>query len=63
MAREHHWTRHYADAQFCRELSVQAEADSKTIRSNFWRRIERECVQDAQTARERQIQPPAWVKR
>lgn len=56
--RELHWTRHIADAQRCKEL---AEADSSTIRKNYWRRIEAQKVQDANEARERQ-ERPAWSK-
>lgn len=59
--RELHWTRHIADAQFCRELAEAAEKDGQTIRKNYWLRIEREKVRDAEEARERQS-IPSWSR-
>lgn len=59
--RELHWTRHIADAQFCRDLAEAAERDGKTIRRNYWKRIEAEKVKDAEQARARQS-IPAWSR-
>lgn len=59
--RELHWTRHIADAQFCRELANAAEKDGNAMRKNYWRRIEAQKVEDARAARERQ-DIPSWVK-